>query len=323
MELEREPQVIYIEVTPQPTPQQSTEEVIVETTSEVTNEASTNPSILEVTPAPVKPSQELAKESLETSIKSFGTLQLHQFNVGCADAYLLRTDDITIMIDGAQKDSTSAGNNLLQRVLNYLENAGVTKIDIYIATHWHGDHSGNMEAILAKFGTSETKIYGNSPKMSSDYSVPTNNGSYLQMKDGDEFEFGHMHLKCVGPYKVFQGKNNENYNSLNFLVTFGETKILMTGDYIHKEVLENYSAELKNIDVYKMAHHGLKVSNYSGSPNVLPHLNPKVVLVPANSSNPTRTLLSNLGIVADVYDNQSGNILVTSDGSKIRVATEK
>lgn len=247
-------------------------------------------------------------------------LELHQINVGCGDAYLLRSEEFTIMIDGGQKDSSSGGKNVRQRVLNYLENAGVTHIDAYIGTHWHGDHVENMIPILEKFADDNTVVFGNSPKLPDIYSLSSWKGNYTQMVDGDVFQFGNITIKCVGPYKLFK---DENYNSLNILVTMGETRMLLTGDYVHKEILDKYGEELKDIDVYKMAHHGLKVSNYCGSPDVLPHLNPDIVLVPANSSGPTQDMVVKFGISAQVYDNKSGNILVVSDGKEITVTTEK
>lgn len=282
-------------VTPEPT---------ADPTSYVTPEVTVEPTPI-TTPEPI----------IEPTI-----LELHQINVGCADAYLLRSDDFTIMIDGGQKDSTSGGKNVRQHVLNYLENVGVTTLDAYIGTHWHGDHVENMIPILDKFADANTVVFGNSPKLPNVYNLSSWKGNYTQMVDGDVFQFGDTIIKCVGPYKLHSG---ENYNSLNFLVTHGETKILMTGDYIHKEVLKNHGEELRDIDVYKMAHHGLKVSNYSGSPDVLTHLNPDIVLVPANSSGPTQNLLANFGISANVYDNKSGNIIVTTDGQQIKVTTEK
>lgn len=268
------------------------------------------------TPAPTT----AISEEITTEVVVSGNLELHQINVGCGDAYLLRSDKFTIMIDGGQKDSSSGGKNMRQRVLNYLEDVGVSTIDAYVGTHWHGDHVENMIPILEKFANDDTVVFGNSSKLPEKYNLSSWKGKYTQMKDGDVFNFGDTVIKCVGPYKLH---SDENYNSLNILVTHGETKILMAGDFIHSEVLDKHGEELKNIDVYKMAHHGLKVSDYSGSRAVLPHLNPDIILVPANSSGPTQDMVKNFGIAAKVYDNKNGHIIVVSDGNSIAVTTEK
>lgn len=244
-----------------------------------------------------------------------GTMEIHQINVGCADAYLLKSGDTAIMVDGGLAESRN-------KVLTYLHNAGVSKLTAYIGTHWHGDHVDNMNAILSEFGTSETLVFGSSKNLSSSLSIPNGKGTYQQMSDGDVFDFGGIHIKCVGPYKLSQS-GACNYDSLNILVTFGETKLFMAGDYVHKEVLNAYEDELRDVDIYKMAHHGLKVSNFSGSPAVLPVLNPDIILVPANSNKPASQFLSQLGLSPKVYNNKSGNIVVTTDGMNITVSTEK
>ena len=72
-------------------------------------------------------------------------LEIHQIDVSCANAYLIRYDDFTLFIDGGQ---TFAYDN----VLEHLDNFGVKSIDCYIATHWHKDHVANMITILNTFG---------------------------------------------------------------------------------------------------------------------------------------------------------------------------
>ena len=264
------------------------------------------------------PSDEDSEEPEGTTTAA--TMELHQIKansaeVGCANAYLVKAGDFTMVIDGGHPTTRS-------KVMNYLRNSGVTTIDVYVATHWHGDHVGNMSVILNEFGTPETIVYGPSKNLSSSVSIPNGKGEYRQMKDGDIFNFNGMQLKCMGPYTITSnGKNNED--SLNFLITFGEVKMFMTGDYVHKEVLNCYREELTDVDVYQMAHHGLKVSNFSGSSDVLPTLNPDIILVPANSNKPANELFARLGITADVYNNSNGNIIITTNGTKIDVSTQK
>lgn len=292
------------EPTTKPTQISNSHEPIIITTA--TPETKTTPEpIVIVTMAPT------ATPIPETS----GNMEIHQINVGCADAYLIKSGDIAIMVDGGLSESRT-------KVLNYLRNNGVSQLTAYIATHWHGDHVQNMNAILNEFGTSETIVFGPSKNISSSVSIPNGKGQYMQMADGNTFDFADIHIKCMGPYKV-QQSGECNYDSLNFLITFGETKLFMTGDYVHKEVLDSYQEELKDINVYKMAHHGLKVSDMNGSPEVLSVLNPDIILVPANSSQPTSNLISKLRISASVYNNKSGNVVITTDGLNVTVSTEK
>lgn len=76
------------------------------------------------------------------------TLELHQVKLGCADGYLIRVGDTTVLIDGGE-----AWPNKPERLFpQYLEAAGVTHIDAYIVTHWHLDHCMNVNYILERWG---------------------------------------------------------------------------------------------------------------------------------------------------------------------------
>lgn len=75
-------------------------------------------------------------------------LELHQVNLGCADGYLIRFGNTTVLIDGGE-----AWPNKPERLFpQYLEAVGVTHVDAYIVTHWHLDHCMNVNHILERWG---------------------------------------------------------------------------------------------------------------------------------------------------------------------------
>lgn len=75
-------------------------------------------------------------------------LELHQVNLGCADGYLIRFGNTTVLIDGGE-----AWPNKPERLFpQYLETVGVTHVDVYIVTHWHLDHCMNVNHILECWG---------------------------------------------------------------------------------------------------------------------------------------------------------------------------
>ena len=75
-------------------------------------------------------------------------LELHQVNLGCADGYLIRFGNTTVLIDGGE-----AWPNKPERLFpQYLEAVGVTHVDVYIVTHWHLDHCMNVNHILERWG---------------------------------------------------------------------------------------------------------------------------------------------------------------------------
>lgn len=67
--------------------------------------------------------------------------------------------------------------------------------------------------------------------MNPDYAPLANGAIYQQMKDGDELTIGGwLTVNCVGPETV-KNNGNQNMDSLNFVLTYGQKRMLFTGDY--------------------------------------------------------------------------------------------
>ncbi len=234
--------------------------------------------------------------------------QLTQIDVGPANAYLVKTEKITIFIDG--------GNDFnYQTVKAFLDSQNVHKIDILIVTHWHGDHADNANRLIADYNI--PVVYGNSVNPQSKFLTTENSKKYSQMLSGNSFNFGNLTLTCVGPYKTTGG---ENYRSLNLLFQFGERKFLICGDYCYYQTIQDFPELLKNIDVLQFPHHGLK--EFCITQKTLIHMNPQFVLVPANTSGPAKNLIKTLKLnVEQVFDGQNGNVTFTTNGSMLSVST--
>ena len=236
-------------------------------------------------------------------------LEIHQIDVSCANAYLIRYDNFTIFADGGQSFA-------YDNVVDYLDNFGVKSIDCYIATHWHQDHVANMVNILNTYGHERTIVYGTSETPSAKYYVPK--GTYAQMTAGTSFEIGDVGFMCVGPDEVTQN-GTVNNDSLNILVQYKDFKFLMTGDYMKDAVISNFGELVKDIDVLQMPHHGL--SPFCISEGAISFCNPSTILVPADASKPTQELVANLELDAKVLDNTNGCIAVVSYGAGYNVYT--
>lgn len=88
-----------------------------------------------------------AEEKTEAE-QTLPMLELHQVNLGCADGYLIRFGNTTVLIDGGE-----TWPNKPERLFpQYLEAVGVTHVDVYIVTHWHLDHCMNVNHILERWG---------------------------------------------------------------------------------------------------------------------------------------------------------------------------
>lgn len=182
-----------------------------------------------------------AEEKTEAE-QTLPMLELHQVNLGCADGYLIRFGNTTVLIDGGE-----AWPNKPERLFpQYLEAVGVTHVDVYIVTHWHLDHCMNVNYILERWGGGSTVVYGASAEVNPDYAPLANGAIYQQMKDGDELTIGGwLTVNCVGPETV-KNNGNQNMDSLNFVLIYGQKRMLFTGAASVWEIwnfIAAYSAE--------------------------------------------------------------------------------
>ena len=236
-------------------------------------------------------------------------LEIHQIAVGQANAYLIRYDNFTIFVDGGRTRSYPV-------VQKYLENFGVERVDMYIATHWHGDHVENMNRILKDYGHEQTIFLGTTPEITSKYDIPET--PYNQMIHGTGFNIGDVVFLCVGPDEILHN-GTENPDSINLLIQYDDFKFLMTADYIKDAAIETYGEFLRDVDVLQMPHHGLQP--FRMSENAMLHCNPETMLVPVDNSYDSRHFLKTLDLETKVYDNKDGNIAIVSYGDDYEVYT--
>ena len=265
----------------------------------------------------------------EQASEPLPTMELHQVKLGCADGYLLRFGGgYTVLIDGGE-----AWPDKPERLFpKYLEAAGVTHIDAYIITHWHLDHCMNLNYVLERWGDADTVVYGPSAAVHPDYAPLANGATYRQMLDGDALLLGGvLRVDCVGPEKV-KNNGNANMDSLNFVVTYGQKRILFTGDYTASgNINRNHQDLVRNIDVLKFPHHGIKddkTGNYEIGVALTRALSPTYVLIPGTASiweiwNFISAYSAEQNLTRDhMYNNRFGNIVLLTDGETIAVRTE-
>lgn len=257
-------------------------------------------------------------------------MEVHQFVLGYADGYLIRCGDVEIMVDGGNplpKDRTNT------TVVDTLRALGVDKLDAYIVTHWHLDHCMNVNAVLAEFGDENTVLYSPSdalPDIAEGEGVvvqiaPLANGTYQQMVMGDVLEIGGMVITCIGPRSTAQN-GRCNSDSLNFVLQYGQRKILFTGDYGQSgPIIKEYQELCSNVDVLKFPHHGgepFLIGN-KASKNV----NPTYVLVPSQLNNyKVYMFLRDNGVKVErdnVLTNRAGHVVVLTDGDFLEVRTQQ
>ena len=248
--------------------------------------------------------------------------EVHFIDVGQADSALIECDGETMMIDGGNV----ADSNV---VAAYLKKEDVTELNYVVCSHAHEDHVGGLSGALsvtkadniyAPKTEANTKAYKNFKKKAEEQNVEIKHPNV-----GDEIQLGSSTVEFLGPV----GENGKDLNSTSIVlkITYGNTSFLFTGDAESDEEEEilNSGADLKST-VLKVGHHGSRTStSYPFLREVMPQY--AVISVEKGNSygHPNEETLSKLSDAGvEVYrTDESGDIVMTSDGNSINIVTAK
>lgn len=250
-----------------------------------------------------------------------GGLTVHYIDVGQADAELLECGGEYMMIDGGNAADSSL-------VVSYLNDLGINRLKYVVATHAHEDHLGGLSGILSQYTADNvfcsqtsysTKVFNNFKKYTE------NQGKEIQVPNvGDVYTLGNSEIKVLGPVKETNDMNNR---SIVLRVTYGNTAFLFEGDAEREEEQDilNSGADV-SADVLKVGHHG---SSTSTTYPYLREVMPEYAVISCGKNNkyghPHEETLSKLRDAGvKVYrTDESGHIVIHSDGNDITVQTEK
>lgn len=242
-------------------------------------------------------------------------LRVDFLNVGQADCALLSTNGHYMVIDGGN-------NGDADRILSYLEEQGVEKLDAVVGTHPHEDHIGSLDAIINHFDVDAVympKIMHTSKTFEDVLDAVANKGLKIKSPSpGDTIDFNGLEIEVLGPQREYKDFNN---NSIVLKVNAGETAFLFTGDAeetAEKDILQAcYDLQ---VDVLKVGHHG---SSTSSSQAFLQAVKPKYAVISVGVGNsyhhPEEEALQRLqSIGAEIYRTDlQGDIVCTTDGKNI------
>lgn len=79
-----------------------------------------------------------------TDIKLKNNLLVHYIDVGQGDSILIQVNNKNMLIDAGNKDDG-------EKIVSYLKNQKVKKLDYVVATHPHEDHIGGMSEVIKNF----------------------------------------------------------------------------------------------------------------------------------------------------------------------------
>ena len=207
------------------------------------------------------------------------------------------------------------GNNNrdADRIAAAAKDAGLTKIDNVLLTHYHVDHAGGIPQLAAKIPIGRfidhgenregATVDGGPPTVASwdAYQKTLAGGKFehLVVKPGDVLPIQGMKVEIVSgdgnviakplalggeqnaacaksPTKELEG--NENDRSVGMVITFGKTRILDLGDltWANERPLMCPVNKIGKVDVYVASHHGFV---RSGSPALVDAVAPRISII--------------------------------------------
>lgn len=248
-------------------------------------------------------------------------------DTGQSDCSLIMTGTHNVLIDGGDLDSGHI-------VTGALKALGVERLDYMIMSHPHVDHFGGMIEILGNFPVGALLM----PYVPENMIPRTYNYSKLLaamehygagcefVKIGDVIPLGDSVLEIAAPLYG----NYSELNDLSVVVRFvhGNNAFLFTGDMEEAAELDLVESGVNiDADVLKVGHHG---SAGASCAEFLKRVSPNIAVVESGKYNsyghPRSAVierLKNAGCESFFATSFNGNIAVISDGSDLRVLTEK
>jgi len=249
-------------------------------------------------------------------------LQVHFIDVGQGDSMLIETpSDKTILIDGGPPEAGS-------KVVSYLQDQQIEKIDLLIATHPDMDHIGGLPHVMEKIRVKRildsgklhnTSIYAAYLQQIRKQNIPV----HIAMENEKIRIDPALSIRVLNTYGATK---TNNQSSIALKLTYEEVDFLLMSDVEmeqEKKLMETHDVEA---EIIKVAHHG---SNTSTSFPFLKAVNPETALLTYSKENdfghPVDRVIANLNkINAAIYSTASfGDVLIKTDGKRYVVLPEE
>jgi competence protein ComEC len=237
--------------------------------------------------------------------RSPSSLRVTFFEVGAADAVLIQTDSVRVLLD------TGTGRSFHSTVLPYLQAKGIDTFDAVILSHAHEDHAGGLSELLRN--TQVTRLVV-SPGAARDILRDVQVACPVETL-GAPLQFGSLRFRFLLPEETGMG----NEASLVAEMKYRGCRFLFTGDLETEEEKEMLDI-LGPTDILKVAHHG---SRYATSCEFLERVSPQAAIVSAPNDGrfPSPETMARLGSLFDrvFVTGTDGAVIVETDGKITRI----
>ncbi|ASS74331.1 hypothetical protein CIG75_04595 [Tumebacillus algifaecis] len=258
-------------------------------------------------------------ETEQESVASDLQLQVHVLDVGQADAFLIQLPNGQNMMIDAGKNGDGA------KVVNYLKDQGVSRVDYLIGTHPDEDHIGGLDEVIKNFTIG--KLYmPNKSKTTVTYTdvisaAKAKGLTITPAKANTEIvssTVNDMSLQATLVAPVAPSYSITNDYSGVIRLSYGTASILFTGDAEQASEADMLnSGQTLSANILKVGHHGSRTST---SDAFLKKVNPSIAVISNGKGNSyghphaeTIKKLKAQGIKIFRTD-QQGTIIFTSTG---------
>ncbi len=195
------------------------------------------------------------------------------------------------------------------RIVAAAKNAGLSKIDYVLLTHYHVDHAGGAPQLAARIPVGTFIDHGENRESADKATLDAWQGyqkllatgkyKHIVVKPGDVLPIEGIHATVVSadgvlipePLPGTGGENpackgatqypadtTENFRSIGMMISFGKLRILDLGDLTRDQELKLMcpANKLGNADIYIVSHHGWY---QSGSPVLVNAIAPRVAIM--------------------------------------------
>lgn len=244
-----------------------------------------------------------------------GVLRLDVLDVGQGDAILVTTPaGHRVLVDAGP---SGIG---LARELGAVMPHWARRIDVAVATHADGDHSGGFRAILRRLDTGvrmEGDIAG-----AAVFPSGRDEPRPRRVHRGDWWELDGVRFEVLWPPEG-PGEPGDNNGSIVLRVTYGQTTALLTADIETRAQEELLRMGDAHADVLKVPHHGSK----SSSPAFLAAVGARLAVISAGADNrfghPSAEALEALSASTIARTDRDGRVRIESDGRRLTLHTQR
>lgn len=248
-----------------------------------------------------------------------GDLVVHFLDVGQGDSTLLQFRDKTMLIDAGER-------GMAERIIAYLDDHNVERLDVVVATHAHADHIGGLGDVISAYPVGRfvdaaqphsTATYENLLALIEEKGIP-----YTAAERGQTVPLDpDLEILVLNPASEPIGDANED--SIVLKVTYGDISYLFTGDAGNPAEESMLEAGLDlDADVLKVGHHA---SRYASSAGFLAAVSPAISVIPVGAGNdyghPHEEAVERLEAVGSrIYRTDlDGNVVIATDGRALSV----